>query len=45
MKTQALECVGGWLVAYSPQGQWVSAITYPTSVTGCMWMVPGWNGD
>lgn len=40
----ALECVGGWLVVYSPDGRgWVSTIDQPASLTGCVWMVPGWQ--
>ncbi len=38
-----MECIGGWLVAYHEMGEWVSPVTDPTSLTGCVWMVPGWR--
>lgn len=39
----ALECIGGWLVVYAPNGGWVSAVDQPASLTGSVWMVPGWQ--
>lgn len=38
-----IHCIGGWLVAYHESGEWVSAITSPESLTGCVWMIPGWE--
>jgi hypothetical protein len=41
-----LECVGGWLVLYSPAGGCVSAVTLPqSSPSSAWWMVPGWAPD
>lgn len=37
-----IECVGGWLMIYTSAVQWVSAVTYPDSLTASVWMVPGW---
>lgn len=39
----ALECVGGWIVVYAPVAGWISAVNQPESLTGSVWMVPGWQ--
>jgi hypothetical protein len=45
MELHLLECIGGWLVVYSPTCGWVSPVSIPASITGCVWMVPGWLED
>jgi len=39
----AMECIGGWLVAYAPSGGWVSAVSDPSGASASVWLVPGWS--